>query len=707
MCLQKLNLGLKKDYKEKKRTDYLDFTYFTHFTSKQYTPIHFTPHMMKNPSTFVSRFNKNNQDELMKYLKDLDIAYTKGEPILPDNMYDEIRDLAYRKFPSNKYFDDVGAPVLTNEESTGMRTGISKKVVLPNYMGSLSKIIKDNKPISDTSSASFNLSRFLNTFSGNEFVIMDKLDGISAVIYKGNQNQNQNHNQREKEQTKMYTRGDGYVGQDISWILPHIQGVDKIDQSPPHIVRGELVVTRKEFETVKEKRANARNMVAGLINAKTPEISLLKLVRFVPYTLIDPQMKPTDQMKWCTLHGYDPVYYSVHTGSDIDVDELSRTLVERRVRSQYDIDGIVLTHNAHYAIEKGKNPKHSVAFKQLEDTADVQVERVVWDSSKNGLMKPVVHFQPTLLSGAKIQRATGINAKFIKDNKIGPGAMIRISRSGEVIPKILEVLVPADEPSLPSENYEWNKTGVDIVIQDHEMNDDVIMKNITMFFTTFKVSGLSSGNVKKLYNAGYQTVGSILDALKNSFKTVLGDKNGSNIYNAVQKLKDEPLDWVQLMYATNSFGQGFGERKLKLILDAIPDIIENNYTPTLSQLEEISSISETTGSQFLEGLVKFRTFMSNHPKLRCMGKVEEKKRGKEGEGDGRLKDMIVLFTGFRDEALVQRIKELGGDMALSLTKKVDILVCKEINEKSQKIKQAREMGNVKIMDITEFKASLE
>lgn len=665
---------------------------------------------MNDPLTFVSQFTAKNQDELIKYLEEMDVLYTEGIPVLSDARYDYLRELAYKKFPKNPYFTTVGAP-LQHNNPTSLR---NVKVILPNYMGSLSKIVKDNKPITDSSSASFLLSKFLDKFKKGEFVIMDKLDGVSAALYK---------NTRKGNPDEMFTRGDGTTGQDISWILPFIQGVDTHVENGDHVIRGELVVSRKEFDTVKHLRANSRNMVAGLINSKTVDHSLLKLIEFVPYTVIEPHLKPSDQMRWCTTNGYNHVFFEiVPTTEKMSISKLSDILVERRRVSPYDIDGIVITHDAYHPIKTGENPKHSIAYKQLDDSADVTVLKVVWETSKNGLMKPVVHFNPIVLSGAQIQKATGFNAKFIKDNMIGPGSIIKISRSGEVIPHILGVVKQSIEPSLPDRPFSWTKTGVDIIIEDHENDEDVIIKNLVTFFTSLKVPGLSSGNIKKLYAAGFKNLMSMFDASVSDFQRVLGSKNGVNIFEAIQVLKRDPLDCSQLMYATNSFGQGFGSRKLKLILDEIPEISKDeNFVPSLSRLIDISGVSYTTGVHFLEGLAKFRRFMSNHKQLMRCSHGEKINHEIDTSLDGApennishphknkmlLQNRTILFTGFRDEELKMTIRRLGGEVVDTLTKKVNILVYKKYIETSQKIQKAKQMGNVDIMSIDDLKKMIE
>lgn len=650
-----------------------------------------------NLSAFISKFTKKNQDDLMNFMRYLDSEYDKGRPVIDDATYDRLRSLVSKKFPTHPYFDLVGAPA-------GSGNPKSKKVKLPTYMGSLNKIVKEDRAVST------NLAKFLNKFDHGDFLISDKLDGVSALIDKT------------RTGIKMYTRGDGYEGQDISWAIPLIDGIGIPPTKETYMIRGELVIAKPDFESLQDVRANSRNMVAGLINSKHPDKSLMKLITFVPYTMISPRLIPSSQIRWLDENGYEPVHSKGVCVDDINIKQLSTILETRRQESIYDIDGIVITYDIYQEIEEGSNPSHAIAFKQLDDTADVIVDKVVWESSKNGLMKPVVHFPPTSLSGATIQKATGFNAKYIKENNIGPGAVLKISRSGEVIPHIVQVLQPAKSPSLPEVEYTWTPTGVDIIIADHENNEGVIIKNIITFFTTLKVPGFSTGNVSKMYNSGFKTLRSILKAREADFQKVLGNKNGSTIYEAVQNLKDSEHDCSVLMYATNSFGQGFGSRKLELILESIPEILENaSYVPTTEELINIDGISHTTSSKFMEGLAKFRQFQIDNSQIRCRKKCKkEENNDSDGSNENKneamqvddnvspassiLEGSNILFTGFRDAELQKRIERLGGIVVPNLTKKVNILIHRNVS--STKVKRAMEMENIEIVSETDFRSRI-
>ena len=146
---------------------------------------------------------------------------------------------------------------------------------------------------------------------------------------------------------------------------------------------------------------------------------------------------------------------------------LSELLIEWRDLYDYEIDGVICSNDESYPRKSG-NPEHAFAFKMVlgDQVAEAKVVDVIWTPSKDGYLKPRVQIEPITLGGVKIEFATGFNAKFIEDNRIGVGAIVRLVRSGDVIPHILAVVVPASQAQMPNVSYEWNDTRVDVILKD-------------------------------------------------------------------------------------------------------------------------------------------------------------------------------------------------------------------------------------------------
>jgi NAD-dependent DNA ligase len=264
-------------------------------------------------------------------------------------------------------------------------------------------------------------------------------------------------------------------------------------------VRGEFIIPKNVFdEKYKDKFANPRNLVAGIVNSKTID-EKTRDIHFVTYELIVPLSKPSDQMRALSSLKHETVRNL--TVDKLTNEYLSATLLEWRKDYIYEIDGVIVTNDLHYPRKSG-NPDHAFAFKMVisDQVAEVKVLDVIWNPSKDGYLKPRVRVEPVKLGGVTIEYATGFNAKFIEENKIGFGALIEIIRSGDVIPFIKSTVVPASHAKMPDIPYKWTETHVDIILENALDDPTVREKNITAFFVGLEVAGpLRSNNDGQLH----------------------------------------------------------------------------------------------------------------------------------------------------------------------------------------------------------------
>ena len=268
---------------------------------------------------------------------------------------------------------------------------------------------------------------------------------------------------------------------------------------------------------------------------------------------------------------------------------LSKTLVYLREKYIYEIDGVIVTNDANYTRKSG-NPEHAFAFKMVlsDQIAEAKVVDVIWTPSKDGYLKPRVQIEPINLGGVCIEYATGFNGSFINDNKIGVGAVIQIIRSGDVIPHIRKVTIQAQQPKMPSVPFKWNNTHVDVMIENLETDDTVKEKNITGFFRGIGVEGLSSGNISRIIQSGYDTIPKILKMNVHELLEVDGfkEKTANKLYNGI-KDKIETANLITIMSSSNIFGRGFSEKKMELIIDSYPNVLLSKETNTQKIIQEL------------------------------------------------------------------------------------------------------------------------
>lgn len=616
----------------------------------------------------LEELSESSIEHMIRYANDQ--YYNTETAIMTDNEFDIIKEYMENKYPKNQILNIVGAEVIKN------------KVRLPYYMPSMDKI----KP--DTNA----LTKWKKKYNG-PYLLSCKLDGVSGLYTT------------EGEQPKLYTRGNGEIGQDISYLLDVI----KLPKIKNIVVRGEFILTKTIFNNkYKSKFANARNLVSGIINSKTID-SKSKNIDFIAYEVIKPNILPIEQMKLLTQCGFNTVQNTIF--SDITNDLLSQMLIDWRNNYEYEIDGIIVTNNQKYT-RLNKNPEHSFAFKMVisDQIAEAKVVDVIWQTSKNGYLKPKVQIEPVKLGGVTIKYATGFNAKFIETNKIGIGAIIKLIRSGDVIPFIQSVVQPAERAKMPLEDYHWNETNVDVIINNIDDNDDVKEKLITLFFSTLKVDGLSTGNVKRIINAGYKSIPSILKMTKKDFENVEGfkEKMINKVYNSIQEniAKATLLD---IMVASNILGRGLGARKMKPILEQYPNILISNESndQKIEMLKLINGIGIENSKSFVSNIPKFLTFLKqcnleNKLQNNILQIQTSKKNSKENSKKHILFDKHIVMTKVRDKDIIEKLKNEGGFLDDNVSKNTYVLIVKDINDISNKIKKAKEL-NIPIMIPSEFK----
>ena len=631
---------------------------------------------LENPKDYL---NKISIDELVKFLEKANIKYREGEALLSDDMYDYAIDYLKKKDKNHPFLDKIGSDVAHDD---------TRKVLLPVWMGSQDKIRDDSKA----------LDRWKNKYN-SPYVISDKLDGISGLVEFTN---NKKYN--------LYTRGNGEYGQLINNILPYINK-DKWNIKEPVLVRGEIIMSKSKWNKNKDTGSNARNVTAGVLNSKRVKPEVAELLDFVAYELIEPKLPFDEGLTFAKKIGMNVVKHKVIDNKDeLTTEFLSDYLMKRRENGEYEIDGIIIRDNEKHKIMKGKNPKYSFAFKSImtHKEAEVMVDKVEWNISKDGLYKPLVHFNTVEIDGVKIKKATGYNAKFIEDNVLGPGSKIVIIRSGDVIPKIIKVLSPAasNNASMPDAPYEWNETHVDIrITKDGNGNESVILqRQLEHFVNTLNITNIGEGIIKKMISSGVKSLHEFISLTKTDILMLEGvkDKSADKIYNSLKESL-ENAKCEDIMAASNIFGKGFGSKKIKLILEANPEILKGKV---MKSLNPVKGIGEKTSKPFLENLPLFYKFISNTKLSNCKEKSlnvsSNTSDNEKYKTESKFKNMTVVFTGFRNKEWEKIIEEQGGKLGSSISKNTSIVVVKDPTKKSSKLDKALEIG-IEIISMEDFK----
>ena len=607
-----------------------------------------------------------------------DVYYNENRSLLTDNEYDIVKEFIAVKYPKTQVLEEIGAPIQGKN-----------KVNLPFEMASMNKI----KPDSGA------LKSWMEKYSG-PYVLSCKLDGVSGMYVCDSSNKH-----------KLYTRGNGFVGQDISHLIKVLK-LPKLQKGMA--VRGGFIIPKSVFKTkYAEEFANARNLVSGIINSKYIDENTKKNsdLHFVTYEVIQPQIKPSEQMKTLKKMRLEVVYNRLEQSTTLTNEMLSETLIDWRTNYEYEIDGVIVSNDAIYPRAHG-NPDHSFAFKMVmsDQVAEAKVVDVLWEASKDGYLKPRVRIEPIQLAGVRIEYATGFNGKFIEDNKIGIGAVIVMVRSGDVIPYIKSVTIPADKAKMPLVPYVWNKTHVDVLLENPDDDITVQEKNVTLFFVSLQVDGLAKGNIKKLFQKGRTTVPSILKMTVLDFEEVDGFKTkmAEKLFNSIQeKVKNASL--LDIMVASGKMGRGLGERKIKPILSKYPDILTRCDADEVKEnmLRQVDGIGKENAHEFVKNIPSFMTFLKEcdlEDKLNGVRIIKTDVVENTFINTGHpLYNKKIVMTKVRDKEIIDFMNKNGMILEDSMKKDVFVLIVKTKEDKSNKTSFAEKNG-IPIMTVEEFKA---
>jgi DNA ligase (NAD+) len=572
-----------------------------------------------------------------------------------DEQYDILKDIITTRDPD--YIPPIGIRIRENSND-----GTSREVNLPFFLPSIDKIKQnDNKKLQNWVKKNNDNLTLVPLITN--YIITDKLDGVSCLMVIKN------------NKKKLYTRGDGNKGSDISYIYQYIKNVPKNVNNI--VIRGELIISKVNFLKYSKIYSNARNMVSGLINSKSISEGLND-IEFIVYEIIENnelQNTPSSQLELLSNLRFSTPFFTTIIMLDIGI--LESYNIERKSSSLYEIDGIVIQSDIPYIRTINTNPKYSFAFKmtQISDIKKTTVLRVEWNVSKHGILKPRVEIEPVHIGGVIISYSSAFNAKYVIDNKICTGSIIGIIRSGDVIPYI--VYVEKNDNNIgcmPDVKYKWNNSGIDILL-DEEDNGEINIKLISGVFSKLNIKYISISTVRKLYINGLDTFLKIISASLNQLLEIFPEKTSNRIYKNIKDGLKNTVNLEDLLGSICIFGYGFGSKKIKKLLIHIPNLFEIYKTITKEELVSlilsIEGFSNITSKKIIDNILICDTFINDLKPYINFTKYSERVLT---TGSNKLKNKNIVFSGFRDKLLEENIVSNGGKISLSVSKNTDILI---------------------------------
>ena len=424
-----------------------------------------------------------NIEHLKTKIIEANTAYRSGTAIISDAEYDAMLE-EYARISSMAEYETF---LNSLHETAG-------KVKHPFIMGSLSKLkVQEPETILD----------FISKHVSKNINVSAKVDGISCRL-----------SYRNGHLISASTRGDGSFGEPLDDKIMFVKNVlPKISETISLDIRGELVITREDFETM-TGFSNPRNACAGIMNRKTVEKDQISNVSFIAYTVLGPDYTKTEQFELLEKLGFVTAWHKSFDCKKFINDNLVDKLAEYALQElPYEIDGVVVSDDD-YMNEDKYRPDAQAAVKTNTMSAVTTVLDVEWvGPQKDGGFNPVAVLEPVELGGAMISRATIHNLDFIAMMGIKYGSKVEIVKSGDIIPAIVKVL----ENSKNTADIEIPDTcsccgsklvrdGVNMRCMNSECRDQKIFK--VMHF--IKKLGVMNASFKTLDNFGIDSYDKLL-----------------------------------------------------------------------------------------------------------------------------------------------------------------------------------------------------
>ena len=644
-------------------------------------------------------------DKLIKYNR---AYFEKDNPIVTDEKFDKLKkellDMA-RENPSLK-------KIKNPDKIVGSKPSDKfKKIKHSQPMLSLSNAF--NKE--DMLDFQKKIKNYLNITEDLELSSEPKIDGISASL-----------RYIEGKLTYGLSRGDGIFGEDITDNLSTISQIPKKINNPPKIVdvRGEVYISKKDFESIKNKFANPRNAAGGSLRQKNSNETKKIPLKFFAYGIgeIEPKIfkDQTELLENLKKWGFQINQHCKKIKSIQEIEKNHSELESIRSSLDYDVDGIVYKVN-NLSLQNrlgstSNSPRWAIAYKFSSVKAISKINEIIIQVGRTGAITPVAKIDPVTVGGVVVSNATLHNEDEISRKDIRVNDTVLVQRAGDVIPQVLSVdktkrstkskkfIFPekclcgyktkkeislttkkTDAVRRCSRGYECNfiaKEKLKHIVSKDAFDIDGLGKKVIDNFWKLKIIktpsdifNLDYTKIEKLDGWGDLSIANLKNAISNSRKVVLdkfifsigirhiGQENAKTLANYFKKVE--------------KFSELFIQKKRKEILNS---------------LDELDGIGETQ----IKSIEDFFSNSKNITIIQSFMSVLDIKNYEKKIKSGKLSNKNIMFTGGFEKMSRSEAKtiaeENGAKILGTVTKKLDYLVIGNSKPTKKKIQTAKELN---------------
>lgn len=630
--------------------------------------------------------------EMVKYHSDL--YYKQSSPEISDREFDILMK-QLEEMEAEQGFSDPDSPTKT----PGSDIDMVKEF----------KTLKHNRPMLSLENT-YNaeeitawLKRIKTMIPDAVFVIEPKYDGCSFAARYVN-----------GELIQALSRGNGEVGEDLTQNLKLIPSLNKISKSFTGEIRGEIIMNHDVFERLNEenegKYKNPRNLTSGTLKLLDPEeFKTRPLNSFVYWLEETPENKDWSHsicLNKLSHSGFNVGYFEVCSTIE-DVLKVINAIEKLKGSFNYDIDGAVIKVDQRGMWktlgETGKFPHYAKAYKYEPESAITTVQDITFEIGRTGKITPLCWFEPIMISGSEIQKATLNNKAYMENLDIKVGDKISVCKAAEIIPFIQavhkdkrtgsekSVAFPTVCPVCGTPLSKLSEVHADYFCKNRKC-PGIVKDQIISYTKILEIDGFAEIVVDRLYNAGFLTSIQDLYTLSTHIDEITSlDRFGRGmvlklIYN-INTSKTQPFYRVLAALGI----RGVGIKTAKIItkrynsLDAIMNCSDFSNIEGIGSIVSNDIVEYFKDSENLE-LIEF---------LKTNGLSMANDKPIVTNNTSQINGKKICITGALSRPRKEfeaAIEAAGGTLVSSVSSKTDFLVTNDTNSGSSKNVKAKKLG---------------
>ena len=492
------------------------------------------------------------------------------------------------------------------------------------------------------------------------------------------------------------------------------------------VLRGEAVISYKDFEAINEKiedvdakYKNPRNLCSGSVRQLNNEITAKRNVKFFAFTLVraeevDFHNSRMYQMQWLKEQGFDVVEHHPVTAETIEeeVAWFAKAIGKNEIPS----DGLVLVYDdIAYGQSLGTTAKFtrdSFAFKWADEIRETTLLEIEWSPSRTGLINPVAVFEPVELEGTTVSRASVHNISIVESLKLGIGDRIKVFKANMIIPQIAENLTQSGNLEIPEVcpvcGGKTQIKQVNDVKTLYCINEDCQAKHVKSFAhfvsrDALNIDGLSEATLEKFIQHGFLKNFCDLYHLEKFRDEIIaldgfGEKSYENLLTSVENSRNTTLP--KFIYGLGIANVGLSNAKM--IVQALGNDIEKIIHAGRQELEKIDGVGAVIADTFA-------SYFENEKNKEEFYKLLQEmhiEKAQDNQNNQILTGKVFVITGSLEHfenrnQLKERIEQLGGRVTGSVTGKTSYLINNDSHSTSSKNKTAAKLG-VPVITENEF-----